>query len=301
MPVDVEGMKGVKTPHAIGVAQIQLRRQLKDGGFLNADGSSALDEFVTRSPVQRDEVAKAKQAAQDSWVKYNVLILGETGTGKELMASIIGNRLTSATGVKVPAKLLTQNCGAFTDTLFESLLFGHRKGAFTGADRDHIGILEAADDGTVFLDELGDLPLSQQVKLLRAIENRRITPVGETGERRIKCRFVFATNKNLPALIKRGQFRADLYARIAEIVVWTLPLRDRDMDVRPIAEHIIRRNDWTPLAADEIIPLRCYSKYNVRDLRRALLWRELGFDWAQIIQAFNREDEMESEGEHVCQ
>lgn len=300
MPVVTEGMPGVKVPHAVAIQQIQIKAALKKGGFLNDDGTSCLDEFVTFSPQQRNEVSRAKQAAQTEWLPYNVLILGETGTGKELMANIVGNRLTMSKGVHMPAKILAQNCGAFTDTLFESLLFGHRKGAFTGADRDHVGILESAEDGTVFLDEVGDLPLSQQVKLLRAIENRRIVPVGETMERHIRCRFVFATNKNLPLLIKAGKFRADLYARIAEIVIWTFPLRERLADVRPIAKHILLRSKWTPLEPNEIIPLRTYEKYNVRDLRRALLWRELGHDWEEIIQMFQREDEMEK-AEDTCQ
>lgn len=294
MPVVTEHMAGVKVPHAVGIAQIQYKRALKDGGLINEDGSSSFDEFVTRCPRQREEVTQARMSANDEWLRYNVLILGETGTGKELMANIVGTRSTMSNGVRMPAKILAQNCGAFTDTLFESLLFGHRKGAFTGADRDHVGILESAEDGTVFLDEVGDLPLSQQVKLLRAIENRRIVPVGETKERPIRCRFVFATNKNLPQLIRAGAFRADLYARIAEIMVWTFPLRDREPDVRPIAEHIIGRNKWTPLSQNEEIPKRAYVRYNVRDLRRALLWRELGLDWIEVMRRFEREDEMEA-------
>lgn len=161
MPVVTEGRADVKIPHAVGIQQIQYRRALKEGGLVNEDGSSSFDEFVTHCPAQRDEVTQARMAANAEWLRYNVLILGETGTGKELMANIVGTRMTTTNGVRMPAKILAQNCGAFTDTLFESLLFGHRKGAFTGADRDHVGILEAAEDGTVFLDEVGDLPLSQ--------------------------------------------------------------------------------------------------------------------------------------------
>lgn len=292
--INLTNIKGAVIPHRVQIAQIKHQVALKAGGFIQADGSD--DAFVTVTARQRAEITKAKQAAQSEWLRFNVLILGETGTGKELMAQIVATRTTiNDDGVCVPAAFLAVNAGAVTDTLFESILFGHRKGAFTGADRDHIGVLESAKDGTVFLDEVGDLPLSQQVKLLRAIEQRKILPVGESVERAIRCRFVFATNKNLPSMVKRGLFRADLYYRIAEFVIRTFPLRDRSEDARPIAQRIIARHDWTPLADDEDIPVRAYSKGNVRDLRRCLLWRETGLDWGDILQTLEDEDRMEAE------
>lgn len=285
---------GVTIPHRVQVAQIKHKAALKAGGAIGADGSD--NPFVTINPRQAAEVTQARMAAQDEWLKYNVLVIGETGTGKELMARIVGQRtVVDSNGVIVPAPFRAVNAGAVTDTLFESIMFGHRKGSYTGADRDHIGVLEATGDGTVFIDEVGDLPLQQQVKLLRAIEQRTILPVGEVIERRINCRFVFATNKNLPAMVKRGIFRADLYYRIAEIVVHTYPLRDRSEDVVPITQRILGQNNWTPLAQDETIPNRSYSKGNVRDLRRCLLWREQGLDWEDILTKLQLEDAMADE------
>lgn len=281
-------------PHRVQVAQTQQRVRIKAGGLINPDGSDG--GFVTINPRQRDEVTKARQAAQAEWLRFNVLIVGETGTGKELMAQTAGLRTTiDKNGVIVPAKFSAVNAGAVTDTLFESILFGHVKGAFTGAIRDHIGVLESVEDGTVFIDEVGDLPLGQQVKLLRAIEQRTILRVGEATERPIQCRFVFATNKNLPRMVKRGEFRADLYFRIAEIVVRTFPLRERTEDAAPIAARLIAQFNWTPLDINEQIPPRAYSKGNVRDLRRCLLWREQGLDWEDILTELQTEDEQENE------
>lgn len=292
--INLSGIKGAVVPHRVQIAQINHIAALKKGGLINFDGSD--DAFVTVNARQRSEITQAKMSAQDEWLKFNVLIMGETGTGKELMAQIVGTRVTiNSDGARIPAKFTVVNAGAVTDTLFESILFGHKKGSFSGADRDHVGVLESAGDGTVFIDEVGDLPLTQQVKLLRAIEQRKILPVGEAQERSIRCRFVFATNKNLPAMVKRGTFRADLYYRIAEFVIRTFPLRERTEDVRPIAHRIIARHDWTPLSDDETIPTRAYAKGNVRDLRRCLMWRETGCDWNDVLQRLEDEDRMEEQ------
>lgn len=280
-------------PHRAKVAAVQQIARLKASGHFNPDGT--LSGFVTVNAAQQDEVTKARQAAQQEWLRFNVLILGETGTGKELMARTAGTRNTvNEAGAIVPAKFSAVNAGAVTDTLFESILFGHVKGSFTGAIRDHTGVLEEVGDGTVFIDEIGDLPLNQQVKMLRAIDARTITPVGSAVEKPIKCRFVFATNKNLPRMVKLGLFRADLYFRIAEIVVRTFPLRERSEDAYPIASRIIAQNNWTPLEVGETIPPRAYSKGNVRDLKRCLLWREQGLDWDGILIELQREDDMEN-------
>lgn len=264
---------------------------MRASSTINEDGSDCL--FITANAKQREQLTMAKMAAQNEWLKHNVLILGETGTGKELMARVVSTRhVHNDQGILIPAPFKAVNAGSITDTLFESLMFGHRKGAYTGADRDHIGALESAGEGTVFIDEVGDLPMSQQVKLLRAIDNRTILPVGYTDERAIKCRFVFATNKNLPRMIKLGTFRADLYYRMAEFVLRTYPLRERTDDVMPIARTIIAREGWTPLEPNEVIPPRCYSRGNVRDLRRCLLWRETGYEWSTIVDMLQEEDDM---------
>lgn len=282
---------GFKVPHAVKLAAVQHKVAMRASSTINEDGSDCL--FITTNVKQREQLTMARMAAQNEWIKHNVLILGETGTGKELMARVVGTRhVHNDQGVLVPAPFKAVNAGSITDTLFESLMFGHRKGAYTGADRDHIGALESAGEGTVFIDEVGDLPMSQQVKLLRAIDNRTILPVGFTDERAIKCRFVFATNKNLPRMIKLGTFRADLYYRMAEFVLRTYPLRERTDDVMPIARTILAREGWTPLEPNEVIPPRCYSRGNVRDLRRCLLWRETGYEWSTIVDMLQEEDDM---------
>ncbi len=168
-----------------------------------------------------------KVAASD----INCFIYGENGTGKELVATEVVQR-----GPRANKPFVVVDCGAISPNLVESELFGHVRGAFTGADRDRVGAFEAADGGTVFLDEIGELPIGVQPKLLRALEQREIRRVGETSTRKVNVRVISATNRDLEREVNKGTFREDLYFRIAVITVRVPPLRDRPEDL----PHLIR-------------------------------------------------------------
>lgn len=163
-----------------------------------------------------------------------VLITGESGVGKELLA-----RALHFNGSRRGAALIAENMGAVPSDLFESVLFGHVRGAFTGAQAAQVGLVRAAEGGTLFLDEIGELGLDQQVKLLRVLEERRVRPVGSTREHAVDFRLVAATNKDLRAMVAEGRFREDLYYRVAVVTVEVPPLRERVDDVLPLAEHFV--------------------------------------------------------------
>jgi DNA-binding NtrC family response regulator len=177
-----------------------------------------------------------------------VLILGETGTGKELAARTLYQQSKRAAMPFVPV-----NCGALSENLVESELFGHRKGAFTGADRDHKGLFEVANGGTLFLDEVGELNKNIQVKLLRFLESGEIRRVGETEPFRTDVRVLCATNRDLRALIKEDLFREDLYFRINTFEIRLPPLRERRPDIPALARHLLGRAARRP--ADQMADL----------------------------------------------
>jgi len=197
----------------------------------------------------------------------NVLIMGPTGTGKELIARILHQGRTRG-------RLVAINCSGVPDGLFESLLFGHAKGAFTGAISANAGLLRAAENGTAFLDEIGDLPLHQQTKLLRVIESRKVRAVGEDLEYPINCRFVFATNKPLKQMITDGTFREDLYYRIATFVLRTFALAERPGDAEIIARTIRQNNGWTDSEDLALIPAEAIAG-NCRSLINYLTRMEI--------------------------
>ncbi|MCP4934260.1 MAG: sigma-54-dependent Fis family transcriptional regulator [bacterium] len=164
----------------------------------------------------------------------SVVITGESGTGKELAA-----RTLHYSSLRWNKPFVAENCGAFPDELLESELFGHKKGAFTGATENHIGLFERADGGTVFLDEIGEVSESFQVKLLRVLQEGEIRPVGSTQKRKVDIRVLAATNKDLEAEIRAGRFREDLYFRLAAVTIDIPPLKERTMDIPVLAAFIL--------------------------------------------------------------
>jgi DNA-binding NtrC family response regulator len=169
--------------------------------------------------------------------RSTVLITGESGTGKEVVA-----RALHAAGPDPEAPFLAINCAAIPDDLLEDQLFGHVRGAFTGADRDHAGLFLAAGRGTVFLDEIGELQASTQAKLLRAIEAREVLPLGATRPVAVHARVIAATNQDLPARVDEGKFRADLYYRLNVVAIRTPPLRERPEDVPELVPALLARH-----------------------------------------------------------
>ncbi|HXC40698.1 MAG TPA: sigma-54 dependent transcriptional regulator [Burkholderiales bacterium] len=165
-----------------------------------------------------------------------VYITGESGSGKELAA-----RLMHETGARKGGPFIAVNCGAIPENLMESEFFGHRKGAFTGADADHDGFFQVASGGTLFLDEVADLPLAMQVKLLRAIQEKRVRRVGATAEDAVDVRLICATHQKLAGLVEEGRFRQDLYYRLAVIELRMPPLRDCREDVPELVEAVLAR------------------------------------------------------------
>jgi DNA-binding NtrC family response regulator len=197
-----------------------------------------------------------------------VLLEGETGTGKELLAQAIHQR-----GARCEAPFLAQNCAAISESLLESELFGHCRGAFTGADRDRRGLFEEAGDGTVFLDEIGEAPPSVQAKLLRVLQHEEVKAVGADRVRRVRARIVAASNRSLEAEVKSGRFRLDLYYRLTVFPIRVPPLRHRMADLPALVSHFLHRlevregRETAGFDADALRALQSYAwPGNVREL-----------------------------------
>ena len=218
--------------------------------------------LVYRSEAMAGLVEQARHiAASDA----PVLITGDSGTGKELLA-----RLVHQDSPRWQNAFVAVNCGAIPQELAESELFGHRKGAFTGADRDHPGRLRAAHGGTLFLDEVGELPAALQAKFLRALENRQVDPVGGTGPEDVDFRLVAATNRDLQAEVAAGGFREDLFYRLAVVVLHLPPLRRRPEDIDPLWDHFTRLHHDGPLETSQALRQVLRGRPwpgNVRELR----------------------------------
>jgi len=189
--------------------------------------------IIAVSGVMRDLLADVARVAPTD---ATVLITGESGSGKEVLADVI-HRL-SPRSARVMLRL---NCAAIPENLLESELFGHRKGAFTGADSDKEGKFVAAEGGTFFLDEVGELPLSAQAKLLRVLQDGRVMPVGGTLEKETDVRIVAATNREIEQEVEEGRFREDLYYRLSVFPIVVPPLRERKMDIPPLADLFLNR------------------------------------------------------------
>lgn len=211
-----------------------------------------------------------------------VFINGESGSGKELVA-----RLIHELGPRKDAPFIPINCGAIPSELMESELFGHKKGSFTGATSDKIGLFEAANGGTLLLDEIADLPLSMQVKLLRAIQEKKIRPIGSHQEIDVDIRLISATYKPLIDMVDKGDFRADLYFRLNVIELVVPPLRDRKSDIPLLVNHLLAKLNHTDktLSKEAIVLLSQHAfPGNIRELEN-IIERALALTESQTIQA----------------
>jgi DNA-binding NtrC family response regulator len=203
-----------------------LRREL--------NRSDETDNIVGRSYAMQRVLDLVRKVAP---TPSNVLIVGESGTGKELIARAIHRQSPAA-----EARFLALNCAAIPHDLLENQLFGHRKGAFTGADRDQAGVFVHAGQGTVFLDEVGELSLATQAKLLRAIEQKEILPVGADEPIEVRARILAATNKNLQKEVEQGRFRDDLFYRLNVVSILLPPLRDRREDIPELVDYLLAKH-----------------------------------------------------------
>lgn len=257
-----------KTRFPARLIQTSKERGLEDVNFFFDLASDFLPEFLKRSDERIERLASAPlgKAPEFSAILHDstvmgrqielarrlaahdvpVLILGETGTGKELFAEAI-----HASSRRQEQPFIAINCGAIPKELVNAELFGHRKGAFTGADRDRAGHFLAANGGTLFLDEIGDLPLDAQVRLLRALQKGEITPVGESKPVKVDVRIVAATHRNLMADVADGRFREDLFHRLAVGILHLPPLRERGDDVALLVDHYLDKVNQDATGAPE--------------------------------------------------
>jgi two-component system response regulator PilR (NtrC family) len=214
---------------------LEHRRLLQENKKLRAelDGRQSAGNLIGRSQKMKQVFDLIHRVAR---TRTNVLILGESGTGKELVARAVHEH-----SARCDAPFLVINCAAIPENLLESELFGHKKGTFTGANTDRAGLFLSADGGTLFLDEIGEMPMTMQVKLLRAIQERKVRAVGDTREIAVDVRVIAATNRNLLSEISDGRFREDLYYRLNVIGIDLPPLRERPTDIPLLAYHFLRK------------------------------------------------------------
>jgi len=231
-----------------------------------AKGTPVSEGLVGRSVAFRDMLELATRVGPST---ATVLLLGESGTGKELVA-----RAVHEASKRSQSPLVVVECASLTETLFESELFGHERGAFTGANTAKAGLVEAASGGTLFLDEVGDIPLSMQVKLLRLLESGTYRRVGSTELRRSDIRVIAATHRDLQAMVASGQFREDLYYRLSTFPIGLPPLRERADDIPLLANALLARvahGRTLRLSAQALIRLAAYTfPGNIRELRNVL-------------------------------
>jgi two-component system, NtrC family, response regulator HydG len=220
---------------------------------------------IFSAPIMRDLLEELARIANSD---APVLLHGETGTGKEVLADLVHRWSPRHEGPLVPV-----NMAALPDSLIESELFGHTAGAFTGAERARDGRFQEAHHGTLFLDEIGEMPLALQPKILRALETKRVTQLGDTKERVVDFRLVTATNRDLEAEAEAGRFREDLYYRVAVIMVEVPPLRERREDILPLARHLLGRASRDPkrlsTASENILMAHAWPG-NIRELDNAM-------------------------------
>ncbi len=234
-------------------------------------GALTFDNIVSTSPAMERVVSLGRKAAATN---IPVLIEGESGVGKELVA-----RAIQGVSERSGNPFVTVNCGAIPSNLVESILFGHEKGSFTGATEKHTGKFVEADSGTLFLDEIGDLPLEVQVKLLRAIQDGEVDPVGAKRAHKVDIRLISATHRDLITSVKDGEFREDLYYRLNVFPITVPPLRDRRDDIPALVKHFMGKNPVglagsriTSISAEAVAMLKAYDwPGNIRQLENAVL------------------------------
>ena len=253
--------------------------------------------LIGQSNAMKKVAAAISKAAS---TEATILVTGESGTGKELVARAIHYESDRSSAPFVPI-----NCGAIPRELFESELFGHMKGAFTGASESRAGFFQTADGGTIFLDEIGEMDLSVQVKLLRVLQDKEVFMVGSMRPRKVDVRILAATNMNLTARIKKGSFREDLFFRISVISIEVPPLRDRGEDVFILAQHFIRKyaresNRPAPQLSDNVLQvLKNYSwPGNVRELEN-VIQRAVVMTESEVIEVPDLPAHMRFTGTHL--
>jgi len=264
-PFSVDQMKFI-IKRALDVRKLKVENRLLKQKLTKTE---AIDGFIGTSKSAQKIRELVKKIAQ---TESTVLITGESGTGKEIIARAI-HELSPRSG----GPFVSINCAAVPETLLESELFGYKKGAFTGATKDKIGLFAAADGGTFFLDEVAEMPLPIQAKLLRILETYEFVPLGSTTPVKVDIRLVAATNKNLKELVDQNRFRADLYYRLNVIHIHIPPLRERREDILPIAYSILervalKRNEPVKKLSDEAKELILNAPWegNVRELENVL-------------------------------
>jgi DNA-binding NtrC family response regulator len=251
----------IQKPFSLDALEMKVRRALEHGRMLSrlatlqeVPAEGQFPGIVGESPRMQDIFKMVLKVAASN---ATVMVLGETGTGKELIAESI-HRNSERKG----ENFVKTNCAALHDNLLESELFGHERGAFTGADKQRIGRFELANQGTLFLDEIGNMSLSTQAKVLRVLQNKEFERLGGSRSIRVDVRIVVATNKNLEEAITRGEFREDLFYRLNVVKIVLPPLRERGDDILPLARHFLER-----FSADLKKPVMGFSRAAVRALR----------------------------------
>jgi Nif-specific regulatory protein len=240
-PEDIALLEGVAAVVAVGIENARLHEALKDSKnrleIENLNLRRALKEdvryglLIGKSPRMQRVIELMEKVIP---TQVSVLINGETGTGKELVARAIHQN-----GPRKDRNFIAVNCGALPENLLESELFGYKKGAFTGANEDRVGLFEAADQGTIFLDEVGEMPAALQVKLLRVLQDSQIRRVGDTVSRKVDIRLIAATNRDLKTEVEAGRFRQDLFYRLNVVPVELPPLRERGEDILLLSQHFL--------------------------------------------------------------
>ncbi|MDJ0762286.1 MAG: sigma-54 dependent transcriptional regulator [Myxococcota bacterium] len=243
---------------------------------MNQQKDRIRSKIIGHSPALLEAIQKLERAAGRHHLP--IVLLGETGTGKELAAKLI-HAITRPNEPFVPI-----NCGAISKELMMSECFGHVKGAFTGAIRDRRGVFEQAHGGVLFLDEIGEMPLDLQVKLLRVLQDREIQRVGSEKTICVDVRIVAATNKDLKGMVKKGTFREDLYFRLKGLTVTLPPLRERGNDVLLLADHFLKSIDEDKcFSLKSMQLLRLYQwPGNIRELENVIVAAEATADCREI-------------------